>query len=80
VCTDILGHRRRIGSGIWIPGTGTKGSADISSTINGMSVKPEIKNARTHDRQSQVQKFYQAEIEANRGVYLIVTSFAQIIN
>jgi len=73
--TDILGHQRVIGSTKWIPCTGTKGSADISSTIKGRSVKIEVKIGR--DRQSDNQRRYQKDIEASGGVYFIATSFQQ---
>jgi hypothetical protein len=68
--TDVLGQTRTIGSGKYIPGTGTKGSADISATIRGRSVKIEIKFGK--DRQSEAQKKYQAAIEKAGGIYIIV--------
>lgn len=71
--TDILGQKRKIGSGQFIPGTGTKGTADISATIQGMSVKIEIKFGK--DRQSEVQKKYQKDVEAAGGIYIIVREF-----
>ena len=80
VVTDCVGYKRKIGSGSWIPGTGTKGSADISSTIFGRSVKIEVKNAATHDRQSESQRNYQQQVERSGGLYIIATSFAQFLN
>lgn len=71
--TDTLGHRRQIGSLQWIPGTMTRGSADISATIDGRSVKIEIKIGK--DFQSDHQKQYQASIEASGGVYYIAKDF-----
>lgn len=71
--TDVLGHRRAIGGTKWIPGTGTAGSADISATIKGKSVKIEVKFGR--DRQSEAQKRYQAEIEKAGGIYYIAKDF-----
>ncbi len=53
-----------------------KGTADISATINGRSVKIEIK---MKDKQSEVQREYQRRIEAAGGVYLIVRSFAEFM-
>jgi hypothetical protein len=44
--TDVVGFRRQIGGKKWIKGTGTKGSADISATIKGRSVKIEVKLQR----------------------------------
>ncbi len=71
--TDILGHRKQIGSVKYIPSAMTKGSADISATIQGKSVKIEIKWG--HDRQSLAQARYQSEIEKAGGIYLIVHTF-----
>lgn len=67
---DVVGIRRTVGSLTWIPGTGTKGSADISATIKGRSVKIEIKIGR--DRQSQAQLDYQADVERAGGIYVII--------
>ena len=71
--TDVLGRTRTIGSGKFIPGQGTKGSADISSTVKGRSVKWEIKFGK--DRQSDAQKRYQEQIEKAGGYYFIVKTF-----
>jgi hypothetical protein len=73
VVTDCIGRKRTIGSGIWTPGTSTKGTADISATIKGRSVKIEIKWGA--DRQSDAQKEYQLSIEKALGTYIIVKSF-----
>jgi hypothetical protein len=77
VITDVVGFKREIGSDKWIPGTGTKGSADISSTIKGRSVKLEIKFDK--DRQSDAQKDYQKAIENAGGTYIIVRNFDDFI-
>jgi hypothetical protein len=71
--TDVIGRYRTIGSTKWIPGTGTRGTADISATIAGKSVKIEVKIGS--DRQSQAQKEYQRMIEAAGGMYVIARSF-----
>jgi hypothetical protein len=71
--TDVVGFRREIGGKKWIKGTGTKGSADISATIKGRSVKIEVKFAK--DRQSEAQKEYQATIERAGGTYVIARDF-----
>ena len=71
--TDILGHRKQIGSVKYIPSAMTKGSADISATIQGKSIKIEIKWGK--DRQSPAQAKYQAEIEKAGGIYLIIHTF-----
>lgn len=76
--TDIIGRRMRIGSGKWIKGNGTPGTADISATIRGKAVKIEIKYGK--DRQSVWQKRYQESIEASGGVYLIVRKFDDFVN
>ena len=73
VVTDCLGRQRRIGSIKWIPSGSTPGSADVSATIRGRSVKIEIKTGR--DRQSEHQKKYQKQIEQAGGTYLIVRNF-----
>ena len=60
----------------WIPSNGQKGTADISATIKGLSVKLEIKCNATGDKyQSQEQKDYQKEIERSGGFYGIVRDF-----
>lgn len=63
--TDVVGFTRQIGSVEWIPGTTTPGSADISATIKGHSVKIEVKIGR--DSQSAAQKVYQLNIERAGG-------------
>lgn len=73
--TDVIGRKRKIGSGKWIPGTGTNGTADISATIQGRSVKIEVKVGR--DTQSQAQREYQDQIEKSGGIYVIARSFTQ---
>lgn len=70
VVTDVLGSRRIVGSVDWTKSTMTKGSADISATIEGRSIKIEIKI--NTDRQSQNQKEYQQSIERAKGVYVII--------
>lgn len=76
--TDALGHRRTIGNIQWIPGTGTQGTADISATIDGRSVKIEVKHGR--DRQSEAQKKYQADVERSGGVYYVSKNFDDFYN
>ena len=57
----------------WLRSTSTIGSADISATISGRSVKIEIKIGT--DRQSEAQKKYQQDIENAGGIYLIIKCF-----
>lgn len=71
--TDVIGRTKTIGSTKYIPTTGTKGSADISATINGRSVKIEVKYGK--DRQSKDQKTYQEQVERAGGVYYIAKDF-----
>ena len=72
IVTDVLGHKRQIGSVTWIKTAGQKGSSDISAVINGRAVRIEVKIL---DRQSQEQKEYQRQVEAAGGTYIIVRSF-----
>jgi hypothetical protein len=71
--TDVIGRTKTIGTAKYIPTTGTKGSADISATINGRSVKIEVKINK--DRQSQDQIQYQQRTEQAGGIYLIAKDF-----
>jgi hypothetical protein len=73
VVKDALGFSRKIGSVNWIKGTGTNGSADISATIKGKSVKIEVKIGK--DRQSEAQKVYQQNIERAGGIYMIAKTW-----
>ncbi|NCB84746.1 MAG: hypothetical protein EOM44_09705 [Bacteroidia bacterium] len=77
VYTDTVGLTRTIGSVEWIPGTGTKGSADISATIKGKSVKIEVKSGA--DRQSEAQRKYQQDIEQAGGLYFIAKDFTSFV-
>ena len=75
--TDVIGRVRTIGSGVWTKGTSTKGTADISATIKGRSVKIEIKWGA--DRMSEAQKEYQLSIEKSLGIYIVVKTFDDFI-
>lgn len=61
----------------WTKGTTTAGSADISATIRGRSVKIEVKVGK--DRQSEAQKRYQESIERAGGVYIIARDFDSFV-
>lgn len=74
---DVLGHKKQIGSIEWAKGSGTAGTADISATIAGRSVKIEVKVGR--DRQSAAQTSYQKKIEASGGIYFIATNMQDFI-
>ena len=73
--TDITGRTRNIGSLTWRPSGSTVGSADISATINGRSVKIEVKIGK--DRQSEAQRRYQQAIEQAGGLYYIARNFTE---
>jgi hypothetical protein len=75
--TDITGRTRSIGSLTWRPSGSTIGSADISATINGRSVKIEVKIGR--DRMSAAQRRYQAAIEQAGGLYYIAHDFTTFV-
>ena len=74
---DILGNTRTIGSVKFIPGTGCNGTADISATIQGKSVKIEVK---IKDKQSPAQIEYQKKIESAGGIYFIAKDFQSFYN
>lgn len=69
----LMGGMRTVTDTKRIPTSGTRGSADISATICGRSVKIEVKIG--HDRQSDKQKEYQQAIERAGGVYYIARDF-----
>jgi hypothetical protein len=75
VGTGEIAYQKQL-PGKWTPGQSTKGTADISTTIRGRSVKIEIKQK---DKQSDVQKQYQAAIERAGGVYIIVRNFDEFV-
>lgn len=77
IVTDVLGNCKKIGSGKYIKGSGTKGSADISATIKGKSIKIEVKIGK--DKQSEAQKDYQLSIEKAGGIYFIAKDFSSFI-
>lgn len=74
---DVDGISRTVGKGKWTKSTSTAGSADISATIKGRSVKLEIKYGK--DVQSDAQKRYQESIERAGGIYLIVRNFDEFV-
>ena len=78
--TDVIGFVRSVGSIKRIPSSSQRGTADISATIAGRSVKIEVKNINTKDRQSHAQVDYQAQVENAGGIYLIASSLPQFVN
>lgn len=77
IMTDVLGDSRKIGSVKWIPTSGQKGTADISATIRGRSVRIEVK---MKDKQSPDQVEYQNQVEAAGGLYWLVRSFDEFLS
>lgn len=55
----------------------TVGTADISATIQGRSVKIEVKIGT--DKQSKKQKKYQSDIERAGGIYYIARNFIDFV-
>ena len=74
---DVIGCQRTIGGSYWVKGTGTNGTADISATIAGRSVKIEVKIGA--DRQSQAQKQYEKTVQQAGGLYVIASSFDKFL-
>lgn len=77
IVTDVLGSQRRIGTIKWIPGTGQKGTADISAVIYGRAIKIEVK---IKDRQSPDQKKYEEQVIRAGGLYWLVRSFDEFLS
>jgi len=73
VVQNVIGQQQVIGSAYYIPTSMQKGSADISATIAGQSVKIEVKIGR--DKQSHEQIEYQMGIERAGGTYVIAKDF-----
>lgn len=75
---DPIGRSKVIGSVQWIKGTGKNGTADISATIDGRSVKIEVKISK--DRQRDSQRDYQEQVENAGGIYFIASGFDQFFD
>jgi hypothetical protein len=75
--TDVLGRQKQIGSIQYIKGNSTNGTADISATIKGRSVKIEVKIGK--DVMSQAQKNYAQSVINAGGVYVIAKDFDNFI-
>ena len=75
--TNLDGVTRTVGKGSYTKSGSTPGSADISATINGRSVKIEIKIGT--DRQSDAQKAYEKAIVQAGGWYVICKNFDDFI-
>lgn len=72
-CIFVVGEYTSAGEGKWIKPSMQVGSADISSTIKGKSVKIEVKYGK--DKLSEVQKAYQKNIENSDGFYIVAYNF-----
>lgn len=80
--TDVLGHRKTIGSVKFIKASSQNGTADISATVRvnvmgqviGIACKWEVK---MRDKQSDAQKQYEAKITDAGGKYFLVHSWAE---
>ena len=68
---------QRGGRIVWRKSNTTKGSADISATIAGRSVKIEVKIGLDH--QSEAQRRYQASIERAGGLYFVAKDFTTFV-
>lgn len=74
----IMGKPQRVAGRIqWVRSAMTVGTADISATIHGRSVKIEVKIGS--DRQSEAQRNYQRQIEAAGGIYYIAKDYESFI-
>jgi hypothetical protein len=81
IVTDVLGNRKKIGSGKYIKGTGTNGSADISAIIKSLNgtVIPWKIEVKMKDKQSEAQKRYEEHIMKAGGHYSIVHNFDEFM-
>jgi hypothetical protein len=75
--TDSLGFSKTIGSTKWIKGSGTNGTSDLKSIVNGRFIAIEVKCKSTNDRIRPDQLKYKLQIEKSGGVYIIASTFSQ---
>jgi len=73
VVENCIGQLKTIGSVAWAYSSQQKGTADVSATIKGRSVKIEIKIGKDYQRPAQAA--YQKQIESAGGIYIIVKTF-----
>lgn len=75
---SITGRPNETPTGIrWFKSNMTKGTADISATIKGISVKIEVKIGA--DKQSAEQIKYQRQVESAGGKYFVARSFPSFV-
>ena len=67
-------------TGCYTPGAGTKGSADISATIEGIKVAIEVKNSWTKDTMKDHQQDYLDFIEASGGRSFVARDFDSTVD
>lgn len=80
--TDVLGHRKTIGSVKYIKASSQNGTADISATVQvqvmgrplGIACKWEVK---MRDKQSEAQARYERSITDAGGKYFIVHNWSE---
>lgn len=73
---NVMGKTVSLGQGTYIPRSkGAKGAGDITCTLPPFGRRLEIEIKFGNDRQSDVQKEYQKEVEAMGGIYIIVKSW-----
>lgn len=74
----IMGRPQQKGGRVqWVRSYMTVGTADISATIQGRSVKIEVKIG--NDRQSDAQRCYQQDVERAGGIYYIARNFKSFV-
>lgn len=72
---DVVG-RTRLMKGQFLPGQ-NNGAADVCAILDGQFLAVEVKIGK--DKQSEVQKQYQREVEDAGGLYYIAKSFGQFL-
>ncbi len=75
---DVVGRVKSIGGIKRVYSSTQRGTADISATIKGRSVKVEVKVGK--DRQSPKQKEYQQQVERAGGLYFIAKDFQRFFD
>lgn len=63
----------KFGNSKWLPSMTKKGTADLDILINGRSIKAEIKNKYTGDKQSDDQVKEQKRVTDAGGIYIVIT-------
>lgn len=75
---NVIGKTVTLGKGTYIPRSkGAKGLGDVSAVIKGLFTSWEVKFGK--DRQSEVQKETQNDIEKSGGKYFIVRNWDSFI-